>query len=122
MQLRQQFFIYIMFLASTAIYAEEHNLSIKNVSGKPATPQTLKSNQAFANTLNFKDVRAFENNDKGLVAEFDQATGDIIRNSFQFIKMDSADKAPSTVNPSLWRQAVLNQKAEGLYDLFPFSC
>ena len=100
-------------------YAEEHNLSIKSVGGKPATQQTQKANQAYAETLNFKDVRAFENNDKGLVAKFDQETGDIIRNSFNFIDENSADKAPSTVNPSLWRQAVLNQKAEGLYEVLP---
>ena len=46
-------------------------------------------------------------------------TGDIIRNSFKFIGEDTADKAPSTVNPSLWRQAVLNQRAEGLYEVLP---
>ena len=108
----------IVFL-STVTYAEEHDLSIKNAGGKPATPQTQKANEAFARTLNFEDIRAFENNDKGLVAEFDQKTGDIIRNSFKFIDEDTAAKAPSTVNPSLWRQAVLNQKAEGLYEVLP---
>lgn len=46
-------------------------------------------------------------------------TGDIIRNSFNFIDEDSADNAPSSVNPSLWRQAVLNQQAEGLYEVIP---
>ena len=105
--------------SSTITYAEEHSLSVKSAGGKPATEQTQKANQAFAKTLNFADVRAFENNDKGLVAEFDQKTGDIIRNSFKFIGEDTADKAPSTVNPSLWRQAVLNQKAEGLYEVIP---
>ena len=58
--------------SSTAAYAEEHDLSIKSAGGKPATQQTQQSNQAFAKTLNFKDIRAFENNDVGLVAEFDQ--------------------------------------------------
>ena len=105
--------------SSTAAYAEEHDLSIKSAGGKPATQQTQDANQAFAKTLNFKDVRAFENNDVGLIAGFDQETGDIIRNSFIFIGEDTADKAPSTVNPSLWRQAVLNQKAEGLYEVLP---
>ena len=104
---------------STLTYAEEHDLSVKNAGGKPATQQTQKANEAFARTLNFEDIRAFENNDKGLVAKFDQKTGDIIRNSFKFIDEDTAAKAPSTVNPSLWRQAVLNQKAEGLYEVLP---
>ena len=92
--------------ANSFAATEEHNLSIKK-GGKPATEQTIKFNKEFAGTLNFKDVRAFENDEVGLVAEFDKATGDIIRNSFNFIDLESADKAPDTVNPSLWRQAVL---------------
>jgi len=109
-----------MLLSSTIVLAEdEHSLAIKGTGGKPATEQTQKANDSFAKTLNFKDVRAFENNSTGLVAEFDQKTGDIIRNSFSFIDVNSADKAPATVNPSLWRQAVLNQQAEGLYEVLP---
>jgi alkyl sulfatase BDS1-like metallo-beta-lactamase superfamily hydrolase len=97
---------------------EEHNLSIKK-GGKPATTQTIKFNKNFATTLNFEDVRAFENNEVGLIAEFDKETGDIIRNSFDFIDLESAANAPDTVNPSLWRQAVLNQEAKGLYEVLP---
>ncbi|GIU38056.1 MBL fold metallo-hydrolase [Shewanella schlegeliana] len=119
MKQRYRFIVYSLLLSSASIYAEEHDLSIKDVGGKPATPQTQAANRAYAETLNFTDVRAFENNDKGLVAEFDQKTGDIIRNSFKFIDENSADSAPATVNPSLWRQAVLNQKAEGLYEVLP---
>ncbi len=119
MKLKYTFILSTILLSSVTIHAEEHDLSIKNVGGKPATEQTQKANQAFSKTLNFKDVRAFENNDKGLVAKFDKKTGDIIRNSFNFISIDSADKSPATVNPSLWRQAVLNQKAEGLYEVLP---
>jgi alkyl sulfatase BDS1-like metallo-beta-lactamase superfamily hydrolase len=119
MKLAFKIFLYATLFSSTASYAEEHDLSIKSLGGKPATQQTQEANEAYAKTLNFKDIRAFDNNDKGLVAEFDQKTGDIIRNSFKFIDEDSADKAPSTVNPSLWRQAVLNQKAEGLYEVLP---
>lgn len=105
--------------SSTTTYAEEHSLSVKNAGGKPATKQTQQVNQAFAKTLNFDDIRAFENNEVGLVAKFDQATGDIIRNSFNFIDLKSAANAPATVNPSLWRQAVLNQEAKGLYEVIP---
>lgn len=104
---------------SFAVNAEEHALNLKNVGGKPATPATIKANQEKAKTLDFSDVRAFENDQKGLIAEFDKETGDIIRNSFNFIDLNSADKAPDTVNPSLWRQAVLNQGAKGLYEVIP---
>ncbi|ABZ77465.1 beta-lactamase domain protein [Shewanella halifaxensis HAW-EB4] len=119
MKQRYRFIVYSLLFSSVTVSAEEHDLSIKDVGGKPATQQTQKANRAYAETLNFTDVRAFENNDKGLVAEFDQKTGDIIHNSFKFIDENSADAAPATVNPSLWRQAVLNQKAEGLYEVLP---
>lgn len=121
MKLRYQLFLYAtLSLNFSAHAADEHSLSIKNiVGGKPATQHTKNANQAYAETLNFNDIRAFENNDKGLVAKFDKKTGDIIRNSFNFIDEDSADNAPSSVNPSLWRQAVLNQQAEGLYEVIP---
>jgi alkyl sulfatase BDS1-like metallo-beta-lactamase superfamily hydrolase len=120
MKFRAGMLVTAITLSCSALQAEdEHSLSIKNVGGKAATQETQKSNQQFAKTLNFKDVRAFENNAVGLVAEFDQETGDIIRNSFNFIELDSAAKAPATVNPSLWRQAVLNQQANGLYEVLP---
>ena len=115
-----KFLLPLLLFSSTTAWAEdEHSLAIKGAGGKPATKQTQKANDSFAQTLNFKDVRAFENNSTGLVAEFDQKTGDIIRNSFSFIDVNSADNAPATVNPSLWRQAVLNQQAEGLYEVLP---
>ncbi len=112
-------FVTAVTLSSLTLQADEHSLTIKELGGKPATLQTQQANNRFAETLNFEDVRAFENNNVGLVAEFDQATGDIIRNSFSFIDLQSAAKAPSTVNPSLWRQAVLNQEAKGLYEVIP---
>lgn len=104
-------------LASNTVLADEHSLAIKGNGGKKASNATINANKAFAKTLNFSDVRAFENNNVGLIAEFDKATGDIIRNSFNFIDVKSAANAPDTVNPSLWRQAVLNQEAKGLYEV-----
>ncbi|WP_370978323.1 alkyl/aryl-sulfatase [Agaribacterium sp. ZY112] len=106
-------------LVSSFAVADEHALNLSQVGGKAATAETIKANADFARSLNFDDVRAFENDKVGLIAEFDKETGDIIRNSFSFIDLESADKAPDTVNPSLWRQAVLNQGAEGLYEVVP---
>lgn len=104
-----------------ADHDHEHFSEIGKQGGKPATKTTIEKNDAFAKTLNFSDTRAFENNNKGLIASFDQKTGDIIRNSFDFIdpSVANADNAPDSVNPSLWRQAVLNQAAEGLYEVVP---
>lgn len=119
MRLNLGVFVTAVTLSSLTLQADEHSLTIMEMGGKPATLQTQQANNQFAETLNFEDVRAFENNNVGLVAEFDQATGDIIRNSFSFIDLESAARAPATVNPSLWRQAVLNQEAKGLYEVIP---
>ena len=118
--------IVISSLSLSAIAADydhdhAHLSTIGEQGGKDASKATIQYNNEFAKTLNFKDVRAFENNNRGLIAEFDQKTGDIIRNSFNFIDADvaNADNAPDSVNPSLWRQAVLNQAATGLYEVVP---
>jgi len=104
-----------------ADHEHAHLSTIGEQGGKAASKATIQYNNEFAKTLNFEDVRAFENNNRGLIAAFDQATGDIIRNSFNFIDADvaNADNAPDSVNPSLWRQAVLNQAATGLYEVVP---
>lgn len=111
----------ISFSGIAADHDHEHFSEIGKQGGKPATKTTIDKNEAFAKTLNFADTRAFENNNKGLIASFDKKTGDIIRNSFDFIdpSVANADNAPDSVNPSLWRQAVLNQAAEGLYEVVP---
>jgi len=79
--------------------------------GKPATSHTIAINKAHAGRLNFSDTRAFELNKKGLIAELDHDTAAILRANFEFIN----DVIPDTVNPSLYRQAQLNQAANGLY-------
>ena len=111
----------ISFNAIAADHDHAHFHDIGEQGGKAATKETIEYNNQFAQTLNFEDTRAFDNNNRGLIAEFDQATGDIIRNSFNFIDANvaNADQAPESVNPSLWRQAVLNQAATGLYEVVP---
>jgi len=116
--------IVISSLSFSSIAADHDHAHFHNIGqqgGKDASQATIEYNNEFAKTLNYQDVRAFENNNRGLIAEFDQATGDIIRNSFNFIdpSVANADKAPDSVNPSLWRQAVLNQAATGLYEVVP---
>ncbi|UGA55668.1 alkyl/aryl-sulfatase [Vibrio sp. VB16] len=113
--------ITLAFPSLAADHNHEHFSEIGDQGGKSATDMTIKANNEFAKTLNFADTRAFENNSRGLIATFDQETGDIIRNSFDFIEanVENAEKAPNSVNPSLWRQAVLNQAAEGLYEVVP---
>ncbi len=96
-----------------------HEMHVQSAGGKPASEATIAANQSFKQHLNFDDTAAFDNNNRGLIAALDQASGDLLRNSFSFIDIERAAEAPSTVNPSLWRQAVLNQAADGLYEVIP---
>lgn len=89
------------------------------VSGKPASTHTINANKAFAKNLNFKDVRAFENNDRGLLVPLDDATKAPLQDRYSHLHegQSIANDAPDTVNPSLWRQAQLNYSAAGLYQV-----
>lgn len=93
--------------ASFAQAQEQQNV----YTGKPATAQTIAVNKAYAARLNFADTGAFELTGRGLVAPLDAETAAIMRNDFEFI----SEEIPDTVNPSLYRQAQLNQAANGLY-------
>ena len=76
-----------------------------------ASEFTIASNQKFSESLDLDNQQDFEDATRGLVAS---APADIITNShgqkvwdasaYDFIQGD----APDTVNPSLWRQAKLN--------------
>ncbi|RRJ83196.1 alkyl/aryl-sulfatase [Aestuariirhabdus litorea] len=79
--------------------------------GKPASQATRAANQSLAERLNWNDTQAFADAQRGLVAPFDAATEAVLRKQFEFI----GDAIPATVNPSLYRQAQLNQTAGGLY-------
>ncbi len=85
--------------------------------GKPATQHTIEANQTFADRLNFEDVRAFENNDKGLIVPLSTEARKSLNDRFSHLHKGQtiAADAPDTVNPSLWRQAQLNHSADGLY-------
>ncbi|WP_144212970.1 alkyl/aryl-sulfatase [Shewanella donghaensis] len=89
------------------------------VAGKPASPHTVSVNNDFAAELNFKDQRAFENNDRGLLVELNKASKASLQDRYSHLHEGQAiaDKAPESVNPSLWRQAQLNFAAAGLYEV-----
>jgi alkyl sulfatase BDS1-like metallo-beta-lactamase superfamily hydrolase len=82
-----------------------------------ATPATAKANQAVLQALPFANRQDFEDAQRGLVARWPggvvkAADGHVVwnLNTYAFI----AGEAPPTVNPSLWRQALLNMD-NGLY-------
>jgi alkyl sulfatase BDS1-like metallo-beta-lactamase superfamily hydrolase len=86
---------------------------------KKASEATMKANEQVLKSLPFTDRRDFEDAQKGFIAN----TPDVIiraadgksawdMKQYSFLNRDS--KAPDTVNPSLWRQAQLNN----FYGLF----
>jgi alkyl sulfatase BDS1-like metallo-beta-lactamase superfamily hydrolase len=100
-----------------------------NMSETAASDSTLAHNQQFIENLDLGNQQDFEDANRGLVArapndELVNQQGDIIWNpgSYSFITGD----APDTVNPSLWRQAKLNnirglfKVEEGIYQLRGF--
>lgn len=97
--------------------------------GKPASSYTQKSNNALKDYLPFSDNTDFENAKKGLIAalptgEIKDANGSVSYSSkiFDFLNAE----APSTANPSLWRQSRLNainglfKVAENIYQIRGF--
>jgi alkyl sulfatase BDS1-like metallo-beta-lactamase superfamily hydrolase len=91
---------------------------------KPASEATKLANAQFATTLPFKDTRDFDFAKKGKIA--DLPDGGLVKNgqglvvwdprTYDFIK--AGEKAPDTVNPSLWRQAQV-LALTGLYEVIP---
>ncbi|MEZ8141463.1 alkyl/aryl-sulfatase [Enterovibrio sp. FF113] len=84
------------------------------VNGKPATTETIAVNSALSDTLNWADRDAFERNQKGLIAALDESSANIMLNNYDFI---SQDEVADSVNPSLYRQAQVNNTAAGLYEV-----
>jgi alkyl sulfatase BDS1-like metallo-beta-lactamase superfamily hydrolase len=84
---------------------------------KPATQSTARANQAVAQSMAFDDKVDFDEATRGLVAmmpsePITNGDGKVVwdPNRYDFIRGD----APSSVNPSLWRQEKLNN-ARGLF-------
>jgi alkyl sulfatase BDS1-like metallo-beta-lactamase superfamily hydrolase len=93
-----------------------------------ATSATLSANQQFADNLNLADQQDFEDAKRGFIA---RPNGKILGedgkvlidfDDFKFVQ----GLVPSTVNPSLWRHAILNAEiglfkvTDGIYQLRGF--
>jgi len=93
-----------------------------------ATPETLKVNAQFAKDLKLDDAQDFEDAKRGFIArpsgKILAADGSVLHDfdAYKFIE----GKAPDTVNPSLWRHALLNAQiglfkvTDGVYQLRGF--
>ncbi|MBI9076348.1 MAG: MBL fold metallo-hydrolase [Desulfatibacillum sp.] len=85
------------------------------------TAQTVEKNKAVAKELPLGDTRDFEDAKRGLIAvpknlKIEGDDGEILRDmeAFAFLK----GEVPGSVNPSLWRQARLNN-IHGLFEVTP---
>lgn len=86
---------------------------------QPASAITAAKNAEVLKTLPFSDRDDYESVSRGLIAPFHgqirNAAGNVVWDTQQYDFLD-ADKAPDTVNPSLWRLAQLNSHA-GLFQV-----
>ena len=87
---------------------------------KEATTFTESIHKKTLKDLNFSDTKDFELVEKGFIATLENPKiknkkGEVIwdLDAYQFV---TNNKAPATVNPSLWRQAQLNNK-HGLFKI-----
>jgi alkyl sulfatase BDS1-like metallo-beta-lactamase superfamily hydrolase len=97
-------------------------------SGGEVTAVTAKANEAFAAGRDLSDPASFADAKRGFIAaptgQVRDAAGKVIWDfdGYAFVK----GAAPATVNPSLWRQALLNNQtglfkvSEGIYQLRGF--
>ncbi len=90
---------------------------------RAATADTIKANRQIAKQLNLADQQDFEDARRGLIASSENLQIKSLRDpaknvwdmpAYDFIQGD----APDTVNPSLWRQAKLNN-IHGLFEVTP---
>jgi alkyl sulfatase BDS1-like metallo-beta-lactamase superfamily hydrolase len=103
------------------------NAAIGGAAGE-ATAATMKANEQFAQELKLDDQQDFEDAKRGLIARPEGkilgAGGEVLTDfdAFKFVE----GKAPPTVNPSLWRHAVLNAQiglfkvTDGIYQVRGF--
>ncbi|MFS9532406.1 MBL fold metallo-hydrolase, partial [Klebsiella pneumoniae] len=83
-----------------------------DTSAKEATEATKKANDALYNQLPFSDNTDFTNAHKGFIAALPPEVikgeqGNVIWDPGQYAFIKEGEKAPETVNPSLWRQSQL---------------
>ena len=117
----------VAMLALASLAACSKNQGVGGTAGD-AAPAVLKANQQMASELDFTNTQDFEDAKRGFIA---RPSGKIMGNdgrvlidfdAYDFVKGD----APPTVNPSLWRHAILNAQiglfkvTDGIYQLRGF--
>lgn len=94
----------------------------RDAAGRAApTEATIAANRAVAASLPLEDMRDFADARRGLIGSLESATlvlddGTVVWDLEQFAFQEG--NAPDSVNPSLWRQAKLNN-IHGLFEVVP---
>ncbi|MBA8865556.1 alkyl sulfatase BDS1-like metallo-beta-lactamase superfamily hydrolase [Pantoea agglomerans] len=101
--------------ASLSVFADETQ--------KDAAPATKQANDALYQQLPFDNKSDFEDAHKGFIAALPDAvikgeSGNVIWDPKQYAFIKEGEKAPDTVNPSLWRQSQLIN-ISGLFEVTP---
>ncbi len=101
--------------ASLSVFADEAQ--------KDAAPATKQANDALYQQLPFDNKSDFEDAHKGFIAALPDAvikgeSGNVIWDPKQYAFIKEGEKAPDTVNPSLWRQSQLIN-ISGLFEVTP---
>ena len=99
---------------------EKTNLSL-NTEVKPATEFTTKTNAAVYDQLDFNDKQEYEFATRGLIdapetLELKDEDGTILWSQEAYAFLDDYEKAPDSVNPSLWENTK-NNHAYGLFEV-----
>ncbi len=88
---------------------------------KAATDHTRNAQRAVLDALPFEDRRSFDDAARGFIASLDPLTIPHDRGRRPAFDLSDVgfldDDAPDTVNPSLWRQAQLNARHHGLFEV-----
>ncbi|WP_295898885.1 alkyl sulfatase dimerization domain-containing protein [uncultured Vibrio sp.] len=110
----------LAFNATAQSHDHEHfdALEMARYKGKAATEHTIKANRDLANRLPFEDRTAFEEQSRGLIASFGDHDAGLARIPFiNFMQNVNPEQYPDTVNPSIFRQGLMNYQAQGLYQV-----
>lgn len=92
-----------------------------NAEEKDATEYTLQVNSAVYSLLDFTDTSEYENATRNLidapeVLELTDAEGNVVWSQEAYSFLEDYEKAPDTVNPSLWENT-RNNHAYGLFEV-----
>ncbi len=126
--MNKTYFTAMMMIALAALASGCTKTADSSKASSDVAPATLKANSDMAQSLKLNDQRDLEDAKRGFLAK---PTGKVLAadgtvlhdyDAYQFVE----GKAPDTVNPSLWRHAVLNAQiglfkvTEGVYQLRGF--